>query len=134
MTRCVVNAGGRSLGPYSDAVYANGLLLLSGRVGLDGSELAEGVGQQTRAAISNAADVLAEAGLGLADVVRCTVYLVDMEDFETVNAAYAQAFGEPRPARTTVAVAALPLGARVEIEMTALVERSGRADGGGTGP
>lgn len=120
MTRVVVNARGRSLGPYSDAVFAGPLLLLSGRIGLKDGELAEGVDQQVRAAIRNAEAVLREAGLDLSDVVRCTLFLVDMADFEAVNAAYADAFAAPRPARTTVAVAALPMGARFEIEMTAL--------------
>ncbi len=121
MTRAVVNVGGRSLGPYSDAVRAGGFLLLSGRVGLRGDALAQGVREQTRAAIGNAEAILVEAGLTLDDVVRCTVYLSDMADFDVVNAAYAEAFSEPRPARTTVAVAGLPLGALVEIEMTALL-------------
>lgn len=125
MTRSVVNAGGRSLGPYSDAVRAGDLLLLSGRVGLVDGGLAQGVSAQVGAAIRNAEAVLAEAGLTLADVLRCTLYLVDIDDFDVVNAVYAGFFDEPRPARTTVAVAALPLGARFEIEMTALASGRG---------
>lgn len=127
MTRSAISLSGRSLGPYSDAVLAGDLVVLSGRVGLDGDNLADGVAAQTRAAIGNAAAVLHATGLTLDAVVRCTVYLVDMEDFEVMNAAYAQLFDEPRPARTTVAVAALPLRARVEIEMTALCTRTGRS-------
>jgi len=120
MTRSVVNACGRSLGPYSDAVRAGELLLLSGRVGLIDGVLAEGIQAQTAAAIRNAGAVLAAAGLGLKEVLRCTLYLVDMSDIDALNSVYAGFFEEPRPARTTVAVAALPLGARFEIEMTAL--------------
>lgn len=124
MSRTAITTTGRSLGPYSDAVFAGPLLLLSGRIGLVGDGLAEGVGAQTRAAIRNAEAVLERGGLALADVVRCTLYLVDMADFEIVNEEYARSFSEPHPARTTVAVAALPLGARIEIEMTALARSS----------
>lgn len=117
MRRSVGKLGGRSFGPYSDAVVTGGFLLLSGRVGLVGGELADGVDAQTRAAISNAAAVLNAAGLTLDDVMRCSVYLADISDFDVMNAAYGAAFAVPRPART--AVAALPVRARVEIEMTA---------------
>ncbi|MGY2733531.1 RidA family protein [Sphingomonas sp. UYP23] len=81
--------------------------------------LAEGVAAQTHAAITNAEHVLATAGLTLDEVLRCVVYIVDMADFEVMNAAYETRFRTPPPARTTIAVAGLPLNARIEIEMTA---------------
>ena len=111
-----------AVGPYSHAVVAGDLLYLSGQTPIDpatGALVDGDVETQTRRVFANLAAVLSAAGLGLDDVVKCNVYLVDMADFATMNAAYAQAFTEPFPARTTVAVAALPLGARVEIEAVA---------------
>jgi len=91
-------------------------------VGLDPrkNELVEGVAAQTKQVLANLDAVLAAAGVTLGDVVKTTVYLVDMADFDAMNKAYAQAFGEPFPARSTVAVSALPKGARVEIEVVAV--------------
>lgn len=117
--RDAIHQSGNAMGPYSDAVRAGPFLMLSGRIGLIGSDLADGVEAQTEAAIANTAAVLEAAGLSLANVVRCSVYLSDMADFELMNAAYAAAFAVPRPARTTVAGAALARGALVEIEMMA---------------
>ena len=111
-----------AVGPYSHAVVAADLLYLSGQTPIDpatGALVDGDVETQTRRVFANLAAVLSAAGLGLEDVVKCNVYLVDMADFAAMNAAYAQAFTEPFPARTTVAVAALPLGARVEIEAVA---------------
>lgn len=113
------------VGPYSHAVRAGGageLLLLSGQTPIDpatGALVDGDVGTQTRRVFANLAAVLAAAGLTLDDVVKVNVYLTDMADFPAMNAAYAEAFSAPYPARTTVAVAGLPLGARVEIECTA---------------
>lgn len=113
------------VGPYSHAVRAGGageLLLLSGQTPIDpatGALVDGDVGTQTRRVFANLAAVLAAAGLTLDDVVKVNVYLTDMADFPAMNAAYAEAFSAPYPARTTVAVAGLPLGARVEIEATA---------------
>lgn len=112
------------VGPYSHAVRAGGageLLLLSGQTPIDpatGALVDGDVGTQTRRVFANLAAVLAAAGLTLDDVVKVNVYLTDMADFPAMNAAYAEAFSAPYPARTTVAVAGLPLGARVEIEAT----------------
>lgn len=111
-----------AVGPYSHAVRTGGLLYLSGQTPIDPAtgQLIDGdVGAQTERVFANLAAVLDAAGLGLDDVVKVNVYLTDMADFAAMNAAYAKAFSEPFPARTTVAVAALPLGARVEIEVVA---------------
>lgn len=112
-----------AVGPYAHAVVAGDLLLLSGQTPIDPAtgRLVDGdVGTQTARVLANLSAVLAAAGLTLGDVVKCSVYLTDMADFAAMNEAYGRAFGEPFPARTTVAVAGLPLGARVEIEALAL--------------
>lgn len=121
MSRDVVNAGAPAIGAYSDAVRAGGLLLLSGRIGLEEGRLVDGVGPQTAKALSNAAEVLAAANLSMDNVARCTFYLSDMSDFAAMDREYAKAFSAPPPARSTVAVAGLPMGALVEIELTAAI-------------
>ena len=113
-----------AVGPYSHAVRAGGLLFCSGQVALDaetGALVGGDVAAQTEKVFANVRAVLAAAGLTLADVAKTTVYLRTMNDFAAMNAVYAEAFGEHRPARSTVAVAGLPVGARVEIEVTALL-------------
>jgi 2-iminobutanoate/2-iminopropanoate deaminase len=112
-----------AIGPYSHAVGAGELLYLSGQTPIDpatGELVPGGVGLQTTQVFANLAAVLVAAGLTMADVVKVNVFLLDMADFPDMNAAYAAVFEEPFPARTTVAVAGLPLGARVEIEAVAL--------------
>jgi 2-iminobutanoate/2-iminopropanoate deaminase len=114
--------GPAALGPYAHAVWAGELLYLSGQTPVDPStgRLVDGdVGTQTRRAFDNLALVLHDAGLTMDDVVKCNVYLTSMADFAAMNAAYERCFAAPYPARTTVAVAALPLGAAVEIELVA---------------
>ncbi len=113
-----------AIGPYSQAIVAGGLLFASGQIALDparGELVPGGVEAQARQVLANLAAVLEAGGSSLRSVVRCTVYLVSMDDFAAVNAVYAQAFGETRPARATVAVAGLPKGARVEIDAIATV-------------
>jgi 2-iminobutanoate/2-iminopropanoate deaminase len=113
-----------AIGPYSVAVTAGGLLFASGQLGLvpaTGELAAGGVEAQARQALHNLTAVLEAAGLTTDAVVKTTVFLADMADFPAVNAVYAEAFGEPYPARSTVEVAALPKGARVEIEAIAVV-------------
>jgi 2-iminobutanoate/2-iminopropanoate deaminase len=113
-----------AVGPYSHAVRSGGLLFCSGQVGLDAQSgaLVEGdVADQTRQAFQNVRAVLDAAGVGLGAVVKATVFLASMDDFGAVNAVYAEAFGGHRPARSTVAVAGLPLGALVEVEVVAEV-------------
>lgn len=116
-----------AVGPYSHAVVAGDLLYLSGQTPIDpatGVLVGGDVATQTRRALDNLAAVLGADGLTLAEVVKCNVYLVDMADFAAMNAAYGAAFDAPHPARTTVAVAGLPLGAQVEIEAVALRRRA----------
>ncbi|HEX3465246.1 MAG TPA: Rid family detoxifying hydrolase [Candidatus Elarobacter sp.] len=113
-----------AIGPYSQAVAAGSYVFTSGQIGLDpssGELVTGGVEPQTRQVMANLAAVLAAAGLTFADVVKTTIFLVDMNDFAAVNAVYGESFEDaPKPARSTVAVAALPRGARVEIEAIAL--------------
>src|SRR5947199_8835972 len=111
-----------SAGPYSPAVRAGDWLALAGQVGTDpatGTLADGGVGNQTRQALANVAAVLGDCGATLSDVAKTTVFLVDMGDFPVMNEVYADAFAGHRPARSTIAVAALPLAARVEIEVWA---------------
>lgn len=113
-----------AIGPYSQAIRQGATVWTAGQVGLDpvtGELVAGDVTEQTRQALANLAAVLAAAGGSLADVVKTTVFLVDMADFGAMNAVYAEHFPAPAPARSTVAVAGLPRGARVEIEATAVV-------------
>ncbi len=114
--------GAAVVGPYSHGIQSDPFVFLSGQTPIDPATglLAEGsIEAQTRQCFANLGAVLAAAGLDFGDVVKCNVYLVDMADFAAMNAAYAEAFDEPFPARTTIGVASLPLGARVEIEMIA---------------
>lgn len=111
-----------AVGPYSHAIEANGFVHLSGQTPLDPTtgKLAEGdIGAQTAQCFRNLFEVLAESGLSPDDVVSCSVYLTDMSDFTAMNAVYERQFSKPFPARTTIGVAALPLGARVEISLIA---------------
>lgn len=109
------------VGPYRPLVRAAGFLVCSGQLGLrDGVLVDGGVTAELDQAVANLSRVLASAGAGLADVVKTTVYLLDMAEFETMNAAYLQLFAEPRPARTCIAVVGIPRGAHVEIEAWAL--------------
>ena len=126
MTRSTVHADAAPalVGPYSHAASSGeqGLLHLSGQTPIDPAtgRLVDGdVSTQARQVFTNLQAVLAAAGRTLDDVVKVNVYLVDMADFSAVNEVYATVFAEPYPARTTVAVAGLPLGARVEIELVA---------------
>ena len=107
------------VGPFSQAVRAGDFIFLSGQVGLDasGKLVAGGIAAQAEQIFANLAAVLQAAGKGFADVVRAGVFLTDMADFAALNAVYAKHFDQPYPARTTVAVAALPLGAAVEIDL-----------------
>lgn len=111
-----------AIGPYSHAVRSGDLLFLSGQTPIDpaSGELVEGsIGAQTHRVFDNLASVLAAGGLGLENVVKVNVYLRDMDDFEGMNAVYAERFGDHRPARTTIAVRQNPLDARIEIECIA---------------
>ncbi|HEY1868892.1 MAG TPA: RidA family protein [Candidatus Cybelea sp.] len=110
------------IGPYSQAVQCGTELYCSGQIPLDPTtgKLVDGdVASQTERAIENLGAVLCAAGYEYVDVVKTTIFLVDMKDFAAVNAVYEKYFGMSKPARSTVAVAALPLGARIEIDCIA---------------
>ncbi|HEX3370751.1 MAG TPA: RidA family protein [Candidatus Cybelea sp.] len=110
------------IGPYSQAIQIGSELYCSGQIPLDpqtGELIAGGVEQQTERVIENIGAVLCAAGCHFVDVVKTTIFLVDMKDFAAVNVVYERYFGASKPARSTVAVAALPRGARVEIECIA---------------
>ena len=111
-----------ALGPYSQGYWAGELFYSAGQVGLDpdtGSMVGADITSQAERVMANLRAVLDEAGLTFADVVKTTIFLSDMGDFAAVNEIYARHFDPPYPARSTVAVGALPLGARVEIEVIA---------------
>lgn len=123
MTRQAVSTSGApaAIGPYSQAIVIGGLVMCSGQLGLDPAtgELVEGVTAQTERALRNLGAVLDAAGVTMADVVKTTIFLADIGDFAAVNAVYGRFMPDPPPARSTVAVAALPKGGRVEIEAIA---------------
>jgi 2-iminobutanoate/2-iminopropanoate deaminase len=108
-----------ALGPYSHAVRSGGLVFLSGQTPVDpgtGKLIEGGAGAQAARCLENLSIVAEAAGCRLADAVRCGIYVVDMGEFAAVNEAYGAFFGEGPPARSTIGVASLPLGARVEID------------------
>ena len=109
------------IGPYSQAVRDGTSVFCSGQVGADPATgaLAEGISAQTERAISNLGEVLKASGLSLANVVKTTVFMVDLSEFAQMNDVYSKRFASPFPARSTVQVSALPKGARVEIEAVA---------------
>lgn len=111
-----------AIGPYSQAVFSNGTLFCSGQIGIDpatGSLAEGGIEAQAEQVCKNVMSLLKAAGLDAASVVRTTVYIADINDFARVNEIYGKYFVTPYPARSCVAVAALPKGALVEIEVTA---------------
>lgn len=119
------NGAPKAIGPYSQAVSDGGFLFASGQVPLDpatGRLVEGGLEVSAERVLDNLEAILREAGLSFADVVKTTVYLTRAEDFAAMNAVYARRFGEHRPARATVIVAALPAGAALEID---LIARSG---------
>jgi 2-iminobutanoate/2-iminopropanoate deaminase len=113
----------KPIGPYSAYRFAGDLVFLAGQIGInpDTGDLEEGLEAQTLRAIKNVANILAEIGLGLDDVVKTTVFLKDISDYPKVNEIYGRFFHAPYPARSAVAVADLPKGALVEIEVVALM-------------
>ena len=130
MTRhSVIAPNASAIGPYSHAVWAGKRLYLSGQTPVDPAtgELAQGdLAAQAEQCFRNLFSVLKAAGLGPEHVVKVNVYLTDMADFAAMNEVYAHQFEQPYPARTTVAVAALPRGARIEMEMIARKPKKGR--------
>lgn len=113
-----------AIGPYSQAISVDGWLYTSGQVPIDPAtgELVDGdFTAQARRVLANLEAVLAEAGCGFGDVVKATVFVADLSDFPELNQLYAEAMGDHRPARSTVQVAALPKGARIEIDLVARI-------------
>jgi 2-iminobutanoate/2-iminopropanoate deaminase len=112
----------RAIGPYSQAVVAGSFVFLSGQIGLDtsGSLVLGGISAETHQVFRNLRAVLSAAGSDLSHVVKATVYLADMTEFATMNEIYSDYMGQSAPARSTVQVAALPRGARVEIDVVAI--------------
>ena len=126
MTRRAVSSAGApaAIGPYSQGIIADGFLFSAGQAALDpatGALVEGGVEPETERVMANLTAVLEAAGCSWGDVVKTTIFLVDIADFVTVNGIYGRFVGDPPPARSTVGVAALPKGARVEIEVVARV-------------
>jgi len=113
-----------AIGPYSQGIVAGGFLFTAGQIALDpasGKMVEGGIVEQTTRVLANLREVLANAGATWADVVRSTVYLVDLAEFPTVNEIYGKHLGSARPARSTVQVAALPRGGLIEIDLIAQI-------------
>lgn len=111
-----------AIGPYSQAIEVNDMVFASGQIPLDpttGNVVEGGIKEQTRQALTNAKAIMEAAGLSLANVVKTTVFMADMSDFAAMNEVYATFFTEPYPARSAVAVKALPKGVLVEVECIA---------------
>lgn len=122
MKPIVTSAAPAAIGPYSQAIEVNGFVYASGQLPIDpatGAFPEGGVQEQTRQSLLNVKAILEEAGLTLVNVVKTTVYLADMGDFAAMNEIYSQFFSQPFPARSAVAVKALPKGALVEVEVIA---------------
>ena len=112
----------KAIGPYSQAIEANGLVITSGQLPIDpatGEFAPGGIKEQTRQSLTNAKAILEEAGISLANVMKTTVFLSDMNDFAAMNEVYAEFFNEPFPARSASAVKTLPKNALVEVECIA---------------
>ena len=111
-----------AIGPYSQAILANGTLYVSGQIALDpksGQIVSQDIREQTRQVLANLSAVLAAAGMSLSDAVQVQVFMTDLNEFAAMNEVYASAFKKPYPARLTVQVARLPRDARIEIALTA---------------
>ena len=124
MSRRAISTAGApaAIGPYSQGIIADQLFFSAGQAGLDpatGALVEGGIEPETERVLANLTAVLDAAGGSWADVIKTTIFLVEMADFGTVNTIYGRFVGDPPPARSTVAVAALPKGARVEIELIA---------------
>jgi len=114
----------KAIGPYSQAIKANGFLFVSGQIPLDpvkGEIVGTTIEEQTHQVLKNLQAILEAGGSSMANVVKATVYLADLNDFSRMNAIYAQYFPEPYPARAAFQVARLPREARIEIEVLAMV-------------
>jgi len=122
--RIETEAAPAAIGPYSQAIVAGGFLFTAGQIALDpvtGKIVDGGIVEQTTRALSNLREVLAKSGATWADVVKTTVYMVDLAEFPVVNEIYGKHLGTARPARSTVQVAALPRGGLIEIDLIAKI-------------
>lgn len=120
----MVETSAPKAGPYSPAVISGGLVFVSGQIGFSATEgrIAEGgVEAQLRQALKNAAEILSGAGCALSDAIKVTVFLTDLSHFGDVNKVFGEVFSKDPPARTTVQVSALPLGAEIEVEIVAAI-------------
>ena len=120
--KAITTPKAKAIGPYSVAIESGDLVFVSGQIPLNSGtgKLVEGdIAAQAKQSLENLKIILATAGLSFAHVVKTTIFLTDMGDFAAVNEVYKAFVGEPYPARSTIAVAALPMGAKVEIEMIA---------------
>ena len=120
--RAIMPAKAKAIGPYSMAIEAGDLVFISGQIPLDAAtgKLVDGdISAQAKQSLENLKTILDAAGLGFGHVVKTTIFLTDMADFAAVNEVYKSFVAEPYPARSTFAVAALPMAAKVEIEMIA---------------
>ena len=116
----IAPAGSTTIAPYSPAIRVDDLVFLSGQIGMaSGTLVSGGIAAETRQSLANVRTILDAAGLTPADVVKCTVFLVDMAEYDAMNTVYGEFFRVAPPARSAVAVAALPRNARVEIECIA---------------
>ena len=123
MDRIATQHAPGAIGPYSQAIVANGFIYTAGQIALDpatGQVVEGGIAEQTTCVMANLKAVLEAAGSSFSQVVKTTVFLMDMADFTAMNEVYAKAFGDHKPARSTVAVSGLPRGVRVEIEVVAV--------------
>jgi 2-iminobutanoate/2-iminopropanoate deaminase len=111
------------IGPYSQATMSNGMLFVSGQLGIDPhtGELGKNFVEEARLCFSNLREILAEAGMSFAKVMKVSIFLTDLNNFNILNETYAQFFSEPYPARETVQVAALPKNASIEISLIAMM-------------
>ena len=117
------NRAPQAIGPYSQAMVANGMVFTSGQIALspEGEIVCDDVVGQCEQVLKNLSEVLKEAGADLSSVIKTTIFLSDMDDFKAVNEVYAKYFSEHKPARSTVAVKTLPLNVKVEIDCIAMV-------------
>lgn len=126
MKKITTNNAPAAIGPYSQAIFANGFLFSSGQIAINpqtGELVDGGITAQTKQVFANLGEVLKAAEMGFEDVVKTTVFLADMNDFGQMNAIYGEFFTQNLPARSAVAVKALPKGALIEIELIATFQK-----------
>lgn len=126
MKKIATNNAPAAIGPYSQAIFANGFLFSSGQIAINpqtGELVDGGIMAQTKQVFANLGEVLKAAEMGFEDVVKTTVFLADMNDFGQMNAIYGEFFTQNLPARSAVAVKALPKGALIEIELIATFQK-----------